>query len=273
MTNGKSLGASPNARPNKSLNQRPAGLQPREVQRQMPSSGQAVLPKKPLGSSSQPVAQTASVANLSATANVSSQVTSTNKDVVDFVNVLRNMVGSFAILNEDTINKNLRLAAGKGMSNEDRTVSFECAEYLISNLAYIFMGLVLDKNFKTAFLDSLMIELQFDSKPDDVKKKTREEMKDKTQYKSSGSIVIGVTSFMPAVETELMNKMQAGFTALDAYADEFDAETAKLTNEQKVEFGFIFSNFMYLIRAFTHNDMFMSYVITVIEKVKSMTSK
>ena len=46
----------------------------------------------------------------------------------------------------------------------------------------------------------------------------------------------------------------------------------ELTEEEKLQYGFIFSNFMYLIRAFTHNDVFMSYVVTVIENVKATLS-
>ena len=87
-------------------------------------------------------------------------------------------------------------------------------------------------------------------------------------FDSLGSIVIGVTSFTPAVVAELMTKMENGFTELDKYSAEFDNAVAKLTNEQKLEYGFIVSNWMYLIRAFNKNDLFLSYVITVVEKVK-----
>jgi len=98
-------------------------------------------------------------------------------------------------------------------------------------------------------------------------------MKDSKSYNSSGSIVIGLTEFMPHVAEDLMQKMQNGFDELDNFADEFDAEVAGLSDERKIEYGFIFSNFMYLIRAFTHNDLFMSYVITVIEKVKQLVKQ
>jgi hypothetical protein len=193
--------------------------------------------------------------------------------MTNFVKVMKSMVGGFALLDENVMNQNLKMARGEGMTVDDRTISFECADYLFSNLAYIFMGLVLDGNFKQAFLDALGVEMQIDKQPADVKAKARNAMKDPKPYKSNGSIVLGITTFMPAIENELMVKMNNGFKALDKYADEFDNEVAKFTKEQKAEYGFIFSNFMYLIRAFTHNDMFMSYVITVIEKVKSIASK
>lgn len=288
MANGKTLGPGMgmNSRPSKSLNNRtvvPTGNTGYQSTRQVNSTQsrpvsnatvqymnsvennagrvQAPAPKI-LGG--QPQANAAVAASPSYT-------TSNENPVSNFIGMLKNMVGSFAILSDEVIEQNMQLAAGRGMTPDDRTVSFECADYLMSNLAFVFMGLVLDENFKNAFMESLMVELQIDSQPEEEKKKVRESMKDKREYKSNGSIVIGVTSFMPNVEAELLNKMNAGFASLDAFADEFDTEVSKLTDEQKVEYGFIFSNFMYLIRAFTHNDMFMSYVITVIEKVKQIT--
>lgn len=292
MANGKSLGPSNgmNTRPAKSLNQRPAspvmtsGYQnTRQVNstQPRPTSNPTVQQMKPVpntvGVIQQPTPKFVgnNQTQVTSQSTYKPQIQQNNSGeanaMSEFVNVLKNMVGGFAILSDDVINQNLQLAAGRGMTTDDRTISFECADYLMSNLAFIFMGLVLDNNFKNAFMDSLMVELQIDNQPDDIKKKTRESMKDKKEYKSNGSIVIGVTTFMPNVAKELMNKMNKGFELLEPFADEFDTEVAKLTPDQKVEYGFIFSNFMYLIRAFTHNDMFMSYVITVIEKVKSIT--
>lgn len=276
--NGKSL-SSMNARPGKSLNARPG-----TVAASAPIAAQPSTPvtKTQPAPQTQTYSQPKNVAPVKVQSTVHPQAASTvNKtvaqtapanvaDMPDFVAVMRSMVGGFAILSEDTIQQNLKLASGQGMTADDRTISFECADYLMSNLGYIFMGLVLDTNFKNAFMESLTVELNIDKQADDVKKKTRESMKDPHAYESTGSIILGVTTFTPDIETILMNKMQKSFDALDGYADEFDSEVAKLTDQQKMEYGFIFSNFMYLIRAFTHNDLFMSYVITVIEKVKGI---
>ena len=90
--------------------------------------------------------------------------------------------------------------------------------------------------------------------------------------KSTGSVVFGITAFKPEVELAMIDRMQKGFSDLMPYSDEFDSAVNGLSNDQKVEYGYIFSNFMYLIRAFTHNDVFMKHVITVIEGVKKLTN-
>lgn len=288
MANPKTLGPNPrpNARPLASVNQRPvqtpqrgmtlgqrpqAGtnsrpMQQRQAPQQAVSSSQTA---KTMPGSAQAIRQGAPVQKRMGTGVPSQKRTDA---AGAFVDMLREMVGGFAILSENVLQKNMKLMSGEGLSYEDRTVSFECADYVISNLAYIFMGLVLDSNFKESFMDALNVELQIDSMPANQREQVRKQMKDLKQYQSKGSIVLGVTTFVPPIADNLTRKMQEGFSKLDAYADEFDAEVAKMPNENKVELGFIFSNFMYLIRAFTHNDMFMSYVITVIEKVKGITS-
>lgn len=187
-----------------------------------------------------------------------------------FVGQLRNMVGGFAVLSEEVLKKNLKLAAGDGMTYDDRTISFECIDYMVSNLAYIFMGLVMDDNFKNSFIEALNLEISLDDQTPEMRAQIRKETSDPNgnKYHSNGSLILGVTTFMPHIAAALHVKMQAGFDALDPYAAEFDAEVRKMPNERRIELGFIFSNFMYLIRAISHNDVFMSYIITVIEKVK-----
>lgn len=232
-----------------------------------PAAGSDAKPATKTFGGASPVSETKST--VTAPANTSAAITENDVTGVDaFVKFLRGVAAPFAIIDENVVAANTKLAGGYGMSAEDRTVKFECAEYLMSNLAYILMGLVLDNDFKTAFVESVGVELEIDKKTEAERKAIRETMTDPKPFDSLGSIVIGVTSFTPAVVAELMTKMENGFNELDKYSAEFDGAVAKLTNEQKLEYGFIVSNWMYLIRAFNKNDLFLSYVITVVEKVK-----
>lgn len=186
---------------------------------------------------------------------------------------MRQMIGPFAILNDKVIQKNVNLAAGLGMTNDDRTISFECAAYLMNNFGYIIMGLVIDQSFKDSFADAVLIEMNMDSKSAADQKKARDAMKGKVPFSSEGAMVFGVTQFIPKVTKQLMSGMQSSFDALEAYGPEFDKTVESLSHDYKLELGFIFSNFMYLVRAFTHNDLFMSYVVTVVEKIKNFVAK
>lgn len=270
-----------NPRPAKSLNQRPVKQldntqsysQPQPVLSQniKPHAMSPVVPLVKGSPSQAPLTKNTFMGQISPVTTKSTNIPDTAENPISaFVVQLRDMVGAFAILSDDVIAQNAQMALG-GFSADDRTVSFECADYLMSNMGFIFMGLVLDTNFKNAFKESLKVELQIDSQSPDIKAATRAKMQNPKQYKFNGSMVIGMTEFLPEVKDLLLRKMHASFSALDEFADEFETEIQHLTREQKIEYGFIFSNFMYLIRAFTHNDLFMSYVISVIEKVKAMT--
>lgn len=221
-----------------------------------------------------PTAPTMSPKGLSispAPQQVSNNVSNGLSNFMNIINRVYPAVSTFAIINDDVFQHNISLASGNNMSPSDRTISFECIDYVLSNFAFILMGLVVDSNFKQAFLDSVMLELQLDEKSPEEVKMIRATMTDANQYESMGSVVLGVTTFLPEIEDTFMQRLSRGFELLTPYSGEFDSEVEKLGNAQKLEYGFIFSNFMYLIRAFTHNDKFMAYVITVIEKVKALT--
>lgn len=274
-----------NPRPVKSLNPRPAKQLGPSTNTQGVSAGQAApsqqVPQPVMPRQVVPPTKGKSVAQENGTAFMGQQpvITSSATVVADtsinplavFVVQMKNMVSSFAILSDDVIAENFK-AAVSDFSSEDRTLPYEVADYLMSNMGFIFMGLVLDENFKNAFKESLKIELNIDKQPAHIKEATRKKMGDPKKYASRGSMVIGTSDFLPEVKAALSKKMQDSFDKLDGFAEEFDNEIKNLTRTQKLEYGFIFSNFMYLARAFTHNDAFMSYVISVIEKVKTLTT-
>ena len=278
MANEKSLGPAMNARPAKSLNQRPgANYNPPRAYQPNNAPAPARRPAAPgapvrsgnTGNAQRPAAPVKAVQGKTMQNVVSPSISKKESSMSanDFVSAMINVVKDFSLLSEDVIKKNLDMAT-KDLPNSDRTISFECVDYLMSNLGVIVMGLVLDNAFKESFKEAIMIEMQLDTESPESKAKKRKAMKDTKDYESAGSIVIGVTSFTPAIEKSFMDKMQHSFDMMDPYASEFDEEVSHLSDDRKIEYGFIFSNFMYLIRAFTHNDLFMSYVITVIEKVK-----
>lgn len=200
-------------------------------------------------------------------------VPASNNAVENFVKEMRELVEPLAYMDEDTIRKNIELAVGNGMSADDRTISFECAQYVMTNLAYILMGVVLDESFRNTFVECLNLEIEFDKKSDKQKKKIRDGMRDKKNYNSMGSIVIGVSSFSPLVNKIFAAGLAEGFDTLEKHEDEFNNAVEALSDEEKTKLGFLFSNWMYLIRAFTHNDLFMSYIVTVIEEVKKVLNK
>lgn len=190
-----------------------------------------------------------------------------NQGIQNLVKAMRNMVGSFAILQEAVIAENIVLA-NRGMTMEERTVPYECAEYLISNSAFIFTALVAEGSVREAFVDAVMYEQELDKLPEAEKEKKRKSMRDPRPYPSKGSMVIGVSTFSAELTEFMMQRMTVGYEALSPYSDEFDSMVDALDNDAKIQLGFVFSNFMYLIRAFTHNDLFMAYVITMIDNSK-----
>ena len=55
--------------------------------------------------------------------------------------MMKKMVVNFAYLNDEVIEQNLKLANGQGMLSDDRTISFECVDYLFTNMSFCFADL------------------------------------------------------------------------------------------------------------------------------------
>ena len=264
---GKSFG-SVNQRPS-NVNQRPSGFNQRPANNQYqtppPTQPNNVVMAKTIGNTPAPQA----APQAAKTAPPVSQNTSANDAAMgSFISAMKTMVGSFAYISDEVITTNTKLAQGEGMTIDDRKIPFECAQYIMSNFGFICMGLVFDASFKESFVHAVTAEQNIDALPEEEKKQIRAGMTDPNSYQSDGFIILGMTTFTPAIDKQLQADMMSSFDKLEPYAKEFDEAVYALDDQAKLENGFIFSNWMYLIRAFTHNDMFMSYVITVIEKVK-----
>lgn len=196
------------------------------------------------------------------------------ESVISFVNALIKMVEPFALVNADIIKENVDQMVGAGtMTYEDRTVSYDCVNYVMSNMAYILSGLIMQPAFKTEFVNAVYAEKYLDTVSTERKAELRKAMTNPNKPVSRGSIVLGETQFAQKIEENLKAKMGASFDTMSRFDSEVAQTAAALDNEYKLELGYVFSNWMYLIRAFNKNDDFMGKVISVIEDFKAEIRK
>ena len=188
------------------------------------------------------------------------------------VATIKSMTNAFAAIDDKVIMENYNQAIGNGnMSVEDRTVTFETAYYLYSNMGYLILSLLSENDIKDAALKVIAYEQSMDQQPAEEKKRLRAEVDDGiSQHESLGHIVLGVTTFVPALQKELQDALDKSFEKIMAFEGEVDKLVNDLSYAQKLEYGAIFGNFMYLIRAFSYNGVFFNYIISIIEGVKKL---
>ncbi len=80
------------------------------------------------------------------------------------VALLANMFESVAYVDADTVRKNIELGCRGGFSRSDRSVPEEVAEYLMRHAGMIFLGLIINEDFRDTFMEAVAIEEALDTK-------------------------------------------------------------------------------------------------------------
>lgn len=184
------------------------------------------------------------------------------------VQLLSDMFLGISYLDTETIQKNVKLACAKGASVDDRSIKVEVANYLMSNFSIIFMGLVINPEFRNTFKDAVSVEVVLDEKDEAYVKEVREQMKSSHTKPSKGNFVINLESYNDNVYRKILNKLIESFSRVEEYNDVVDEIASELTIDDAVTIGFCVSNFMYLIRALAKNEVFFDYVRMTVRSVK-----
>ncbi len=85
---------------------------------------------------------------------------------------------------------------------------------------------------------------------------------------SGKTLTIDFSVYDDDIFRKLSGRLLEGFEMIDSYSDQINTFIEDITEDEKIDIGYIVSNFMYLLRAFCQNELFMNYVKTVIDEVK-----
>ena len=183
-------------------------------------------------------------------------------------NILSNVFDPVAYMDPETVRHNIECGSEGGMPLEDRQIRVELANYLMSNLAIIAMGLIVNEDFRNDFRDAVLFEINIDKLDESEVSRIREQIKDDEQVESKGSFVVDFSKYNDEIYRRVNDKICSGFFKMAAYDSATEGIIASLSKDEKILIGFCVSNFMYAIRAFARNDMFTAYVKTMIRHVK-----
>lgn len=185
------------------------------------------------------------------------------------VTLIDNLFKEIAYIDVDTVRKNIGLASNGGMSQIDRTIRIEVANYLMKHFAIIYLGLVINENFRNEFIRAIQLEMGMDNTDDSTKASLRKKMQHDPNAKSKGDYVVDFSTYSDAAYSKINKKLLLSMESVSEFDDGFDMFSAKLSQNDMVNIGFIVSNFMYLLRACGKNAIFMAYVKDVVRSVEA----
>ncbi|MBQ9277809.1 MAG: hypothetical protein IJ224_04155 [Lachnospiraceae bacterium] len=173
-----------------------------------------------------------------------------------------------AYLDEDTIIKNVKLACAGETHEKLRTINVKIADYVLNNFGIIFIGLIINGDFREVFVEAVSIECALDNKKSKEIDEIREEMKGNFDDLSDDNIVINLEKFDGNGYKEIIRKVSDSFKRVEYYNDAIDLLINELKDSAKMDIGFCASNFMYAFRAVAKDRIFFDYINKVVESVK-----
>lgn len=187
------------------------------------------------------------------------------------VQMLAGLFNDVAYMTPEDVRHNIQCASEGGFSVEDRTYKASTMNYLLSRFSLIFVGLLSNAEFRKAFIDAIAMEQNIEDQTPEKQKEIRDDM-NAIRLKSSGNeskMVLNLSSYNDEVFKKINAKLFDSFTKLDGYDAAIDDMIDHQSEECKEEFGYIVSNFAYLVRAFDKDTIFFAYVSSVLKNVQN----
>lgn len=184
------------------------------------------------------------------------------------VELLANVFNAIAYMDADTIRYNVELACVGGMTKIDRSIPIELADYLLSHFSFIFVGLIVNKDFRSTIVEAVSVEIALDDREPEFVTKIREDMNYEPPKDTKNSFIVDLSTYDDEIYKEINLKLSESFDKLSNYNSCIDEFAAELTDDEMMDIGYCSSNFMYLIRAFAKNTVFSNYVMAVVRSVE-----
>lgn len=186
----------------------------------------------------------------------------------DFITALiGEYFGNIAAIDDKTLHENIVLGCENGFSEEDRSVRTELVDYLFDNFSVIYLGLLVNDDFRSSFRKAVDLELGLAGKSSSYIDDVRQKLRNGPVLPSKGNAVIDLSGFDLAAAKDISIKIRSSMDKIAPFSDEFNALVQEVTDSDAAAIGFCISNFMYLFRAFDKNSAFENYVRSIVKTV------
>ena len=191
------------------------------------------------------------------------------------VTLIASMFSDIAIMSPETVRKNIELACEGGMSEKDRSIRAELANYVINHFAYIIMGMVANEEFRGMIFDAVLTEIGLDGEPQDFIDEIRRDMSRdiRPSKPSKGKYVIDLSGYDDKLFKAISDRFSRSLEKMAQFDDEMSECVDGLTDEEREQIGFCISNFMFAFRALSQNPLFASCLKGTIRAVEETVDK
>ena len=187
------------------------------------------------------------------------------------VRLFVDLFNPIAYMSPEVMHHNFELLSGTvGSTIEDRKIPMPLADYLLEHASTFYMGLITNDIFRNAVLEAVVIEMALEEKNEEFVQEVRYSMMHiNEQYADEiGAYTIDSSRFDKSRFDWFINRLAESFQRTEDFEDAENEMISGLLDEERINNGYIISNFAYLLRAFAKNQVFAHYVRIVIDGVE-----
>lgn len=187
------------------------------------------------------------------------------------VQLLAGLFNDVAYMTPEDVRHNIQCVSAGGFPVADRTYKSKIVNYLLSRFSLIFAGLLSNDDFRQAFIDAIALEQNIDDQPAATQVEIRSDM-NSVKVKNTDTaapMIFDLSHYNDDMFKKINSKLLDSMMKLDGYDDAIDDMIEHESEKCKEEFGYIVSNFAYLLRSFDKNTVFLAYVSSVLKSVQT----
>ncbi len=202
--------------------------------------------------------------------SISTNLTRRSDNVAEIavVELLSNLFDGVAYLDIEVVKRNIELSCAGNSDSYDRTISKKRANFVLKHMGVIYLSLLLNEEFRDTLTEGVSIELAFDKIPKEEVEEYRKALLKKPHDPAEPMFVIDLSKFDDNIYRALNKTLSESFDAVSAYDEGIEEVYDEMTEDAYMKIGFVFSNFFYLIRGLSHNDVFYKWVQDVIKGIE-----
>lgn len=184
---------------------------------------------------------------------------------------IANWFNPIAYMKPEVMRKNFILLSGtSGWNITDRSIPLPIANYLLEHLSMIYMGLISNDTFRQAIKEAVEVEIILDEKSEDFVKNIRKDMTcpDGHCSEEMGIYTVDSGQYDEDKFSWFLERIVDSFQKIILYDEVENEFISELRHSELTDNGYIISNFAYLFRALSKNELIFHYVKKVIDSVE-----
>ncbi len=181
--------------------------------------------------------------------------------VLDLLAIIFSNTGGLDIR---TVERSIELSCSGNSGVWDRTIPEKRARFALDHVGMVCLATLVNSEFIDAMYSAVQIEISIDKLPAGEAEEYRRSLLTEVRDPSEPELILDLSTFSGITYRNLCRVISKSFEMVSEYSYDVEEYLKKLSEDERQKRSYVFSNFFYLIRALSHNDIFYNWFFEVV---------